>query len=129
MAYQFWPLRSSLAEVAKVFILAQPYDQMWHCWKDSDSQCSNVQSHSVVMKVLSFVPTLKTTSTDPSCKLGKNIQSHVCLLLPSAQLCVCLVLNVSTLALLCLCRCGERPTSVGFFLSLSFSFFLSGWGI
>lgn len=128
MAYQFWPQRSSLAEVAKVFILAPSYNQMWHYWKDSDSQCSNVQSHSVVMKVLSFVPTLKTTSTDPSCSGGGIIKSHVCLLLPSARLFVCLVLNVSTLALLFCVGVESDPHLQDFFfpLSLSFFFFLSG---
>lgn len=122
----FWPQRSSLAEVAKVFILAPPYDQMWHYWEDSDSHCSNVQSHSVVMKVLFFVPTLKTTLTDPSFGWGLDVWgggSHVCLLLPSAQLFVCLVLNISTLALLFCVGVESDPHLQGFSLFLSLSFF------
>lgn len=72
---------------------------------------------------LSLVPTLKTTSADPSCSRGGG--SHVCLLLPSARLFVCPVLSVSTLALHFCVGVESDPHLPGlfFFFSLSpFSF-------
>lgn len=121
MAYQFWPQRSSLAEVAKVFILAPPYDQMWHYWKDSNSQCSNVQSHSVVMKVrCPLCQLLRPLQQIHRSVGGGRVKSHVCLLLPTARLFVCLVLNVSTLAYLLCVGVESNPHLQGcFFLSRS----------
>lgn len=127
MAYQFWPLRGSLAEVAKVFILALPYDQMWHCWKDSDSQCLNAKSR-VVMKVVCLLcqhlrPLQQIHRAVGETYTVSRLPSNAVLLgLPCA-----LHFNIS---LVSLCRCGERPTSAGvFFLSLFFFFLLGLWNL
>lgn len=120
MSYQFWPQRSSLAVAAKVFILALPNNQMWHYWKES--QCSNVRSQSVVMKLLSCA-----TSKD---HFNRSIMQSVKIsCLPSARLFVCLVLNVSTLALHFCVGVDSDPHLQGFFSLSPFLFFLSGCGI
>lgn len=122
MAYQFWPQRSSLAAVAKVFILAPPHDQMWHCWKDSGSQCSNVRSHSVVVKVLCLWCQLLRPLQQIHHAVGGGGGSHVCLLSPSARLFVCPVLSVSTLALHFCVGVESDPHLQGLFFFSPFSF-------
>lgn len=128
MAYQFWPQRSSLAAVAKVFILAPPHDQMWHCWKDSGSQCSNVRSHSVVVKVLCLWCQLLRPLQQIHHAVGVG-GSHVCLLLPSARLFVCPVLSVSTLALHFCVGVESDPHLPGLFFSSRSLLFLFPLGL